>query len=159
MGAARKHGRTRARIDNTKRLVAALAEGEMPRPDIGELLGLSLSGIRKYVTDLIEHDVAYVVSRIGERPGCMGVPVYALNPDQGKVESFLAALAVGQLNQPSGGRPTLLSTALADPSRHFHVLKDDDVISPRVSRTRIPAHEPLHAAFFGLAGAQGEVHA
>lgn len=159
MSAGLKHGRTRARIDNIKRLVAALGAGDMLRDDIGELFGFSPSGVRKYVKDLIEHQIIEFVRHVDPTEKSLGIPLYRLNPDALKVAAFLAALDLGQLEQPGAGRHTLLSAALADPSRHFHVLQDDEACFPRLHRWRIPAPDPLLAALFGLAGAQGEVHA
>lgn len=155
-----KKGRTRARVDNIKRIINKLCLGELLRDDIGTLLGFSPSGTRKYIKDLKDSDVIVLVRYVDPTPQCLGIPLYRLNPDTEKVDAFLAHLDGAAMPPPKGrSKPTVMDLAMRDSARHFHVLKSDDGYVPTIHRGPV-ARDPMVAALFGTpAGAEIEAHA
>lgn len=140
------HSKTVARIEGLRRLIVALQAREMMREDIGELLQVGVSGVRKYVSDLgAVIEVARFVDGNNRFPG---YPVYRLAVSAEEAQAHLASLAA----EPRARKPkpsmSALSVATRDPSRHFHILADDTNYAIRVSRAPV-ARDPLVAALFG----------
>jgi len=132
-------GQTAARIANIRRLVAALAVNSMTRAEIGNLLQMGPSGVRKYIADL------------GARVSIVraeGGPVYflAMTPEQ--MQSYLAQLAAAPVSRPVGIPRRARGSASIGADRHIHVMQDDEHFSVRL-HTAPPARDPLVAALFG----------
>jgi hypothetical protein len=114
----------------------------MTRDQIAGLLGMGPSGARKYVADL---NGLTSLTFVGAEQ------FHRWTANANKTRAFMAsldALAARPMRAPR----TALSIATRDPSRHFHILADDEHFSVRVSRCA-PARDPmaLPVAFFGQA--------
>jgi len=146
---------TAARRENIRKLVVALQLGEMMRGDIAELLGMSPSGVRKYVKDLGAK--IKIVRYVDPAPRTRGEPVFRLTIDDDQVEAYISSLASDP--EPACTQPrSRLALALRDPRRHFHILADDTHYAIRVSRA-LPARDPLVAHLFGPAPTAAGAHA
>lgn len=138
------------RIDNMKRLVDELGLRLMTPADMGQFLGFSPSGVRKYLADLREarileaHGTDFVSGRMN----------YGVVDDPAQVAAFLAGLASARKDAPSRRMKSNVDLALSDKSRHFHLLQDDAYYAIRVSKV-VVAPDPLalHRDFFKASGA------
>jgi hypothetical protein len=133
--------RTAERVERVRKLITALRSGPLTRDEIGGLLSIGPSGVRKYMTDLNG-----VVESFGE----FGHPMCRLSRDSEKVDAYLAKLDEQAISRPAKPRKCELTIAAQDPARHFHIMEDDVEFKVRVPKG-IPAHHPLMAAFFNLA--------
>jgi hypothetical protein len=129
------------RVENVRRLVAALAQGDMRSADVAQLLRISPSAARNYLEGLVEAGVA---CHDPQRRRYLRI-----HPDAALVQRFLAALDEG-----SDGRRISLrrspSRHCVDPGAQFlHVLADD-VRFPLVLDHFPVRRDPLVAALFGL---------
>lgn len=132
--------KTAERIERVRKLINALMVSELSRDEIGGLLAIGPSGVRKYMVDL-----AGIVESSGEA----GHLVCRLTRDAEKVANYLASLDALTPARPIKPRACALTVAAQDPARHFHIMEDDVEFPVRIPR--IPAPEPLHAAFWGVA--------
>jgi hypothetical protein len=133
------HARTAERLEKIRTLITALQAGPMSRDEIGDLLEMGPSGVRKYLADL--------ASRVKQVPaGAETMIRLAMSVDQ--VDAYLAELATQAPARPVTASRTPQAIAARDPRRHFHILEDDEHYAIRVSRAK-PARDPLVAAFFG----------
>jgi hypothetical protein len=153
---------TRKRADNMKSLIENLrAVGRMGRDDFGLFLGMSPSGGRKYLRELAEDEMIHIVGfEEIMKNGQPGAPTFALNKDVALVDAYLLKLETAPQNlterrarvdhTSTGPR---MQKVQAEDGRQVHMLRDDVEHKPRSARFKIPAHEPVLAAFFGFAGA------
>lgn len=140
------------RADLIRKIIARLRESDMSFLEIQALTKFSPSGVRSYMKDLCNCGVVYVAHRIDATTRSIGQAVYALVENEAKVDEFLAQIDnPANVNTPKAPNKPPMH---ADPSRHFHIMKDDANPALRVKRARIPAPDPLLAAFFGFAGAE-----
>jgi hypothetical protein len=134
---------TAARLERICTLIAAFqARGALTRAEIGDVLKMGPSGVRKYLVDLGDK-VAF--GSIGGEQLCR----LTLSADE-------ATAYVAQLAREAAGRPRPINLsdfekAKRDPARHFHILEDDEHYAIRLGRTPI-VRDPLVAAFFGPHG-------
>lgn len=131
--------RTVERIERVRTLIAALQVSDMSRDEVGGLLSIGPSGVRKYMVDL---------GSIIESVWVAGHLVCRLTRDADKVASYLAELDKKSPVRPIKPRPCALTIAAQDPARHFHIMEDDVDFPVRIPR--IPAHDPMMAHFFNL---------
>lgn len=152
---------TRARVLKIKQLVHGLrAAGVMRLCDIADMLGFSASGARKYVTELVADEIVQIAGFEPPPPKTrMGKTIYKLNDSMAIVDAYLDRLDVApvNLNQRRAlidhSAEPRMQKVQAEDGRSIHMLRDDVKHNPRPSPFKIPEHEPLMAAFFGLAGA------
>jgi hypothetical protein len=139
------HSYTAARIENIRKLVGALMVGQLLRDEIGDLLGVSPSCVRKYLADLCQ-----VIEPVREG----GAQVCRLKIDAAAAQAYLAALGAQQhARSAPKAHPSLLELAQRDPGRHIHIMRDDEEYKPRMFRA-LPQHEPMMAHFYGMACAE-----
>jgi len=137
-------GQTAARIDNLRRLVAALLVGPLSREAIGNILEMGPSGVRKYLADLGE--------RVTNVRGADGLMCYlAITPEQ--AQAYLAQLATAPVSRPTGMPKRPKDIATIGPGRHVHIMADDAHYAVRL-HTAPAARDPLVAAFFGQRAAE-----
>ncbi len=136
--------RTAERIERVRKLILALQVGELSRDEIGGLLAIGPSGVRKYMDDL---------RGIVESVHVHGQLICRLTSDTVKVAAYLASLDEKASACPIKPRACALTIAARDPSRHFHVMVDDAEFPVRLMR-KIPAPDPVLARFFNLVPAQ-----
>jgi hypothetical protein len=132
--------RTVERIERVRTLITALQAGDLMRDEIGGLLAIGPSGVRKYMVDL---------SGIVESVYVAGHLMCRLSRDTEKVDAYLAKLDEQAASRPAKPRKCELTIAAQDPARHFHIMEDDVEFKVRVPKG-IPAHHPLMAAFYNL---------
>lgn len=133
---------TRHRESNTRRLIAALEHNDMSWREIGALLNISVSGVRKYANELMEAHVA--VKRLSDA-GCY---VLCLTTNMDVIKRLLATFSDDEPSPPKAPSPL-------EPGTYVHVMSDDE--SYVVKRQKhIPACDPLLAALFGLNKPQEE---
>jgi hypothetical protein len=132
--------RTVERIERVRTLIAALKVGDMSRDEVGGLLAIGPSGVRKYMVDL---------GGIVESVWIAGHLMCRLTSDAAKVENYLASLDAKSPTRPIKPRPCALTIAAQDPSRHFHIMEDDVEFKVRPVR-KLPEHTALMAHFFNL---------
>jgi len=137
-------GQTAARLDNLRRLVGELLVRSMRRDEIGDLLQMGPSGVRKYIVDL-GNRVSVVKTGDG--------PVYflAMTPEQ--AQAFLLQLAATRVSRPVGRPKKVADGALVVPGRLIHLMKDDAHYAVRL-HSAPAARDPLVAAFFGPRAAE-----
>jgi DNA-binding transcriptional ArsR family regulator len=140
---------TRQRVDNMLRLVAEFHLREMLRDDIREFLGMSPSGVRKYIRELREAKIIDAV-RCDDLQGPQH-QIYALCASTETVTAFIQSLALPQV-VPARKPKSFIQPA--DPSRHVHVMDDDAQYPVRVRRNAItPDPFALPREFFAQAAA------
>jgi hypothetical protein len=139
--------RTVERIERVRKLIAALQVSDMSRDEVGGLLAIGPSGVRKYMVDL---------GGIVESVWIAGHLMCRLTRDAGKVASYLATLDAKSPARPIKPRPCAITLAAQDPARHFHIMEDDVEFKVRL-QTRIPQHDPLLAHFFSFARVEARV--
>ena len=140
---------TAARLAKLRTLITTLQERQLRRDEIGHLLQVGPSGVRKYLVDL--RDLVEVIRVAGEA-------VCRLVAAAEKVQAFLAGLGAAAPGRPVTPSLTPESIAARDPRRHFHILADDEHYAIRVSRAA-PARDPMVAALFGTGSASMGAHA
>jgi hypothetical protein len=139
------------RSETFHRLIARLELGEMARDEFAEFLGFSASGARKYIQELRAAGIMHALRYIDPSPSTAGEPVYSLTGDIVALEIFLRTL--------DQARPPVIATTVRktvfpnDPARNFHIMQDDTRYSINIAGRKIPAPDPLLAAFYGMAGA------
>lgn len=143
------HSNTAARLSKIRKLVTALQAGELMREDIANLLEVGPSGVRGYINDLKAAGVMGIARYVDGTEFSLGRAVYCIWMDAEEVAAYLADLAARPVAR-AGGRKSNLAIAECDPNRHFHILDDDSHYPVRVLRN-LPLHEPVHAAFYGIA--------
>lgn len=141
---------TAGRIERICNLVRAFqARGAMTRAEIGDVLKIGPSGVRKYLTDLGEN-VAF--GYIGGQQLCR----LTLGADE--AAAFIVQLTTEAAGRPRPVRPSDFDIAKRDPARRFHILADDEHYPIRIRRDQV-VRDPLVAAFFGPHGAAVGAHA
>jgi hypothetical protein len=129
------------RIDNLRRLVAALAHGRMSPAAVAALLQVSHRAARNYLDELERAGVAQCDP---DRRTCL-----RLRPDPVLTQRFLASLAEPAKQHLALRRSQ--SRHNANPGERFlHVLADD-VRFPLVLSQHPARRDPLVAALFGAA--------
>jgi len=137
-------GQTAERIEKTRRLVAALLVGPLSRAEIGNLLEMGPSGVRKYLADLGE--------RVTSARGAEGLMCYlAITPE--RAQAYLAQLADAPVSRPTGVPKGPKKMAALGPGRHIHIMQDDEHYSVRL-HSAPAARDPLVAALFGARTAE-----
>jgi hypothetical protein len=136
---------TAERLERVRTLITALLVSDLSRDQIGSLLKVGPSGVRKYLADL-----GAKVKIIG----ALGAQVCRLAISVDEARAYLAVLAIQAQARPAPKpRATMLDLAARDQSRHIHIMLDDEDFKPRMFRG-LPAHEPMMAHFFNLVPAQ-----
>jgi len=140
------HRHTAMRTERLLALIAAFQTRHLMREDIGEILKVGPSGVRKYIKDL---GAAIEIERyVDGTAKFIGFPVFRLAMTAEEAQAYVAGLSAAPTALPVRASASALSMAAKDPSRHFHILADDTHYAVRLSRT--PAmRDPLVAAFFG----------
>lgn len=141
------HSYTAARAENIRKLITALMVGQLARDEIGALLQVGPSGVRKYLADLKgKVDNLYVE---GEQ-----VCRLAIGADEAR--AYLGSLDVQVPARPvSVANPEISKPG---PGRHFHILADDTHYAIRVSRAPVSRDWSV-TALFGAGPARAEVRA
>ena len=132
-------GQTAARIDNLRRLVAELMIRPLRRDEIGNLLQMGPSGVRKYLVDLGSR---ITTARVDSESMCF----LAITTDQ--AQAYLAQLATAPVSRPTGVPKRPSDIAKIGAGRLVHIMEDDVHYSVRLS-SATPARDPLVAALFG----------
>lgn len=135
--------RTAERIERVRTLINALKAGAMTRDEIGGMLAIGPSGVRKYMVDL---------NGIVESARIAGQSICRLTSDTAKVANHLASLDSLAPARPVKTRQCAVTIASQDPARHIHIMSDDVQFPVRLQRD-LPKHEPVMAHFFNLAPA------
>lgn len=134
------HSQTVARLAKLRTLITTLQERQLRRDEIGNILQVGPSGVRKYLADLRD-----LVATVFDA----GVAVCRLVAAAEKVQAFLAGLGAMAPGRPAAAPPPSPDRIAArDPGRHFHILADDEHYSIRVSQAA-PARDWAVAALFG----------
>jgi hypothetical protein len=141
------HARTAERVKKIRTLISALQAGQLSRDEIGDLLEMGPSGVRKYLGDLA-HRVEQVIA------GGESFIRLAMRADE--VEGYLAEIAAQASARPATASCTPQAIAARDSRRHFHILADDTHYAVRVNRAA-PARDWAVAALFGAGPAAMEV--
>ena len=138
------HSHTIARAERLRTLITSLLDGNLDRDQIGNVLQVGPSGVRKYLIEL--GSMLQIVGRIDGTATTLGIPVYGLAITPEAAREYLASLAANPPARPRAAAKPV--QALAIPGRRFHILYDDTHYPIRVSRA--PAmRDPLVAALFG----------
>lgn len=141
------HRKTAARVEKLRILINALLANQMERDAIGQLLQVGPSGVRKYIAEL----GAMVTRRVDVSAALESVTVYRLAITAAEAQAYLDDLTSNTCARAVVEPKSSLLAAARDPSRHFHIMRDDAHFSVRVSRTP-PMRDPMVAALFGGAG-------
>lgn len=129
------HSYTAERIGRIEKLVAALQARPLARDEVGAILEVGPSGVRKYLVDLRG---MYEVDTI------VGEDFIRLTAGNEQTFAFLASLKVSTKARQVKKAPEI------DPSRHIHIMRDDAAFKVRAF-AGIPAHVPMMAHFYGMA--------
>lgn len=132
------HSYTAARIDRMRSLIAALKVRPLARDEIGAVLAVGPSGVRKYLVDLRG---MYEVDTI------VGEDFIRLTAGNEQTFAFLASLKVSTKARQVKKAPKI------DPSRHIHIMRDDAHFPVRSHRAPI-VRDALVAALFGPRGGE-----
>lgn len=145
---------TARRADNIREIVALMRNSLMTFAGIQEVLRMSPSGTRKYVRELITSDVIMIdhtdtIPRIAGKGAEQTVHYFRLTDDEAKITRLMGMLSAPRTEKKKGDprKPTLTG----DPSRHFHIMMDDTHYAVK-PQSKLPAPDPLLAAFFGMGG-------
>lgn len=148
--------RTVERLAKIRKLIIALQAGQMMREDIDHLLQMGESTARKCIKGLRDAGIVGIARYADGTATFVGHPVYCIRADADQVDEYLAGLDAAATRKAAEPRSAMAS-ALRDTTRHLHFMADDESFPMRVLST-IPAHEPVHAAFFGIAPASVGAH-
>jgi hypothetical protein len=140
------HRKTTLRVERMRNLVKAMIAGDMTREEIGELLQVGPSGVRKYLADLI--DIVGIARYVDGTATFVGFPVYGLVINAKEAQSYMDSLVADAPPRATPEPRSVCALAARDPSRHFHILADDTHYPVRVSRAPVQ-RDVLVAAFFG----------
>lgn len=152
---ARRHTTaTDRRIKQMKALIAEFSTREMMMDEACFLLGFSPSGTRKYIKALRDAGVIELSRYIGGTASYIGKQVFRLSDDQDIVDAFIATLSGASVAAQHGAVPMVKHRMPEVPGRHLHIMGDDVPYSVRAWRGT-PTRDPLVAAFFGPARAEG----
>lgn len=137
---------TQRRDANARTLITALQTGPRLRDELRDLLGYSLSGIRKYLRTLRLAGVIEIERYIDPTRTSPGHPLYRLCRTPGVVDAYLAALPV------AGAQPPLAKAKWPALPKSSHLYRSADDTEHQVKRAPqgIPPHTPLMVAFFGM---------
>jgi predicted transcriptional regulator len=138
------HSYTAARIERLRLLITALQAKPLTRDEIGAVLGVGPSGVRKYLVDL-RGKCAVAISA--------GEEVIRLAVDDAEIASVLGELSAAALARSAAKVP---AAPVVDPSRRIHIMLDDGPFKVRQLRG-MPAHEPMMAHFYGMVRAEARV--
>lgn len=131
-------------------LIDQLKQSDLLRKDFQEIIGLSPAGQRKYARMLLEAGVTVIADYIDPTPNYVGDALYRLTDNNEHVLFYLAMVRdPASKFKRTGGRKSNFNKALTDPTRHIHLAVDDVAYPVRVAPCRIPAPDPLLAAFYG----------
>lgn len=131
---------TLRRDDNVRRLIAAMRERKMLRSEIQQFLGASKSGAGKYIAMLRNAGVIVLDRYVDPTSFSVGHALYRVSDDAELVDGYLKALGTNAAKR----------TLQVDPTRTLHRLSDDSNYKGKQTGWRIPAPDPVLAAFFGL---------
>jgi len=137
------------RIERLRILVNALYAGPLTREEMGDLLKIGPSGVRKYLVELR--------GKVAEK-GAAGEQRCSLTLTAAEAADYLASLAAQAATRPPVRRLSDFDKAARDPARHFHILADDAHYAIRLRRAPI-VRDPLVEAFFGPRSAAMGAHA
>jgi hypothetical protein len=142
-------GQTAARIERLRMLITTLQVRQLLRDELGDILKVGPSGVRKYLKDLrgkveLTIDAGNMVCRL------------VMSAEESRV--YLATLATQIPVRQAAAPRSAFRHAAQDPARHFHILADDTHYAIRVSRAPI-VRDPWVAALFGAGPARMEVRA
>jgi len=141
---------TAGRIERICALVVAFQKrGAMTRAEIGDVLKMGPSGVRKYLVDLGEKVTFGTVG---------GAQMCRLTLSAEEAAAYVAQLAREAAGRPRPVRASDFDIAKRDPARHFHILDDDEHYPIRMHRDQI-GRDPLVAALFGPCGVGMEARA
>jgi hypothetical protein len=150
IGRIRTTEATIRRVDNMRKIVDHMRNDELAFIDIQGLLQFSPSGARKYIRELVAFG-AIEVARIESEQGVGNLhyqkTYYKLCDDESVIDKLFEMLGSG----PQRAITDMPKKRLcSDPDRHFHIMSDDVNYQVRVPHKKIPAPDPLLAAFFGI---------
>lgn len=153
MSRVRNTTATARRADHIREIVALMRTKELTFADIQEVLCMSPSGTRKYVRELLSSDVIVIdrsehIRRIAGKGSEQMINYYKLTDDESKIDKLLAALSAPRAEKKKEEEPRK-RVLTGDPSRHFHIMEDDTHYPVKTQR-KVPAPDPLLAAFFGI---------
>jgi hypothetical protein len=131
------HSYTAARIERMRSLITALQVKPLTRDEIGAVLEVGPSGVRKYLVDLRGK---YEIDTIA------GEGVIRLTIGAAEVLAFLGELSAAALARSAAKAP---AAPVIDPTRHIHIMLDDAPFKIRPQRG-IPEHHPMMAALYGM---------
>lgn len=141
---------TAGRIERICSLVLAFqARGAMTRAEIGDVLKVGPSGVRKYLVDLGEN---VTFGFVGGTQLCR----LALSADE--ATEYVTELTRAAAGRPRPHRASDFEIAQRDPKRRFHIMVDDEHYPIRMRRDHI-VRDPLVAALFGADGKSMEARA
>lgn len=134
------------RVERLRNLINALIAGDLVRDEIGEILQVGPSGVRKYLADL--SDKVEISGYVDGTPTFIGFPRYRLAITAEEAQAYLASLDANAVPRAVVEPMSAKRIAARDPSRHFHILEDDAPFSIRISRSPV-MRDVLVTAFFG----------
>jgi hypothetical protein len=124
--------------------VAELMIRPLRRDEIGNLLQMGPSGVRKYLVDLGSR---ITTARIDSESMCF----LAITTEQ--AQTYLAQLATTPVARPPGVPKRPSDIAKIGAGRLVHIMEDDVHYSVRL-HSAAPARDPLVAALFGQRAAE-----
>lgn len=142
---------TAQRIERIRNVVTALLAGDLVREELTNVLQVSPSGARKFITELREAGVISFARYVDGTATAPGAPVFTLALTAEQARAYLAGLEANPPTRSIKPSKSAFSVASRDPSRRFHIMADDAPFSIRVNLTP-PMRDPLVAAFFGAGG-------
>lgn len=134
---------TPERVARFVQIVELLKGGKLSMAELSKACGIGKTTIGKYVKDMMQNDVIHAAGVIGMSRH------YRLNPREGIVDAFIAAL-----NAPAQqGQPYTRGIKQPKAAGNIHVMNDDAIFKIKVASQKIPAHTPLMEAFYGMKSA------
>lgn len=118
-------------------LIDGLKQGTMSMREVGDCTGLGLSGSRKYMRNLVDNEIVICE---GYNHGLR----YSLTDDTNRVKWFVLAIMAPRKD----GLPKARGRKFEEEG--VHVMGDDEVFRIKRATWKLPAHEPVLAAFYGL---------
>jgi hypothetical protein len=138
---------TRHRDARLRMILGALRDGPMRRDALRDLLGVSRSGINRYLAILRAAEVIEVERDLWPTCTSPGHLVFRLIANGERVDDYLRVIA---LPPPPPPQPSCIVPP-DDPACRIHRLPDDSRWPLLSSKGRFPAPDPVLAAFYGMA--------
>lgn len=148
MPTSAKQDRIERRVGTFKAMIDAMRGNAITVSDAAERTGIGRSCARKYMRYLASAGIVHITASTKQSSSTLSY-CYELKADNEAVRQFLFSMEVKPLVKSPPKPRSALAALNLDPTRHMHWMGGEPQSGMKAIK-KIPAHEPVHAAFFGI---------